>query len=31
MDAIIMSRIKHMELDKITLARWVDQALEQAL
>jgi hypothetical protein len=26
-----MSRNNHMELDKITLARWVDQALEQSI
>ncbi len=26
----IMSRSNHMELDKITLARWVDQTLEQS-
>jgi hypothetical protein len=30
MDAT-MFRSKHMELNKITLASWVDQALKQAL
>jgi hypothetical protein len=28
---LAMSRNNHMELDKITLVGWVDQALEQSL